>query len=38
MKRASYIQLPYFDHMHRYMPALMRAEGFDVELPGRQSP
>ncbi len=31
MKRPAYIQLPYFDHMHRYMPALMRAEGFDVE-------
>ncbi|KCZ47052.1 MULTISPECIES: glycosyltransferase family 2 protein [unclassified Hyphomonas] len=31
MKRAAYIQLPYFDHMHRYMPALMRAEGFNVE-------
>jgi glycosyltransferase involved in cell wall biosynthesis len=31
MHRASYLSLPYFDHMHRYMPALMRAEGFGVE-------
>lgn len=31
MKRAAYLNLPYFDHMHRYMPALMRAEGYGVE-------
>ncbi len=31
MKREAYLDLPYFDHMHRYMPALMRAEGFGVE-------
>lgn len=31
MDRAAYIQLPYFDHMHRYMPALMRADGHGVE-------
>lgn len=31
LRRASYLALPYFDHMHRYMPALMRAEGFQVE-------
>ena len=31
MRRDAYLALPYFDHMHRYMPALMRAEGFDVE-------
>lgn len=31
MARDAYLALPYFDHMHRYMPALMRAEGFDVE-------
>jgi glycosyltransferase involved in cell wall biosynthesis len=30
-KRDAYIQLPYFDHMHRYMPALMISEGFVVE-------
>ncbi len=31
MDRAAFVQLPYFDHMHRYMPALMRADGFGVE-------
>ncbi len=31
MSRDAYVHLPYFDHMHRYMPALMRAEGFGVE-------
>lgn len=31
MDRTAYIQLPYFDHMHRYMPALMRADGHGVE-------
>ena len=31
MYRDTYLKLPYFDHMHRYMPALMRAEGHDVE-------
>jgi hypothetical protein len=31
MHRAAYVMLPYFDHMHRYMPALMRAEGHGVE-------
>jgi glycosyltransferase involved in cell wall biosynthesis len=30
-RRDAYIQLPYFDHMHRYMPALMISEGFVVE-------
>ncbi|MEL7490194.1 MAG: glycosyltransferase family 2 protein [Pseudomonadota bacterium] len=29
--RAAYLRLPYFDHMHRYLPALMRREGFLVE-------
>ena len=29
--RDAYISLPYFDHMHRYVPALMRAEGYKVE-------
>ncbi|MEO1405668.1 MAG: glycosyltransferase family 2 protein, partial [Pseudomonadota bacterium] len=24
-------KLPYFDHMHRYMPALVQAEGYRVE-------
>ncbi len=31
MHRKAFLALPYFDHMHRYMPALMRAEGFGVE-------
>lgn len=31
MKREAFVTLPYFDHMHRYMPALMGAEGFKVE-------
>lgn len=31
MERATFLQLPYFDHMHRYMPALMRADGHGVE-------
>lgn len=31
MKREAYLSLPYFDHMHRYMPALMNAEGQKVE-------
>ena len=31
MKRDVFLTLPYFDHMHRYMPALMNAEGLKVE-------
>ncbi|MEL6385914.1 MAG: glycosyltransferase family 2 protein [Pseudomonadota bacterium] len=31
MDRDAFLSLPYFDHMHRYMPALMRAEGHGVE-------
>ena len=31
LKREVYLALPYFDHMHRYMPALVRADGYDVE-------
>jgi dolichol-phosphate mannosyltransferase len=30
-KRDAYLQLPYFDHIHRYLPALMLADGFAVE-------
>jgi dolichol-phosphate mannosyltransferase len=30
-KREAFLLLPYFDHMHRYMAALMLREGFDVE-------
>lgn len=29
-RREAFLQLPYFDHMHRYLPALMRREGFAV--------
>ncbi|MEO8811320.1 MAG: glycosyltransferase family 2 protein [Caulobacteraceae bacterium] len=29
-RRESFLRLPYFDHMHRYLPALMRAEGYEV--------
>jgi glycosyltransferase involved in cell wall biosynthesis len=29
--REAYLRLPYFDHSHRYLPALMRREGFGVE-------
>ncbi len=30
-RRDAFVQLPYFDHMHRFMPALMLREGFEVE-------
>ena len=30
-KREAYVLLPYFDHQHRFMPALMMREGFLVE-------
>lgn len=29
-RREAFLLLPYFDHMHRYLPALMRREGFPV--------
>lgn len=31
IRREAYLALPYFDHMHRYMPALVKAEGYGVE-------
>jgi len=31
MYREAFLSLPYFDHIHRYMPAMMRAEGYGVE-------
>lgn len=31
MDRDAFLKLPYFDHMHRYMPALMKADGHQVE-------
>lgn len=30
MRREAFLQLPYFDHLHRYLPAMMRREGFEV--------
>ncbi len=29
-RREAFLRLPYFDHIHRYLPALMLREGFDV--------
>jgi dolichol-phosphate mannosyltransferase len=29
--REAYLRLPYFDHSHRYLPALMRREGYLIE-------
>ena len=29
-RREAFLALPYFDHMHRYLPALMLREGFDI--------
>ena len=28
--REVFLSLPYFDHMHRYLPALIRREGYDI--------
>jgi glycosyltransferase involved in cell wall biosynthesis len=30
-RREAFLQLPYFDHIHRYLPALMLREGYLVE-------
>lgn len=29
-RRDAYLRLPYFDHMHRYLPALFKRDGWDV--------
>jgi len=29
-QREKFLELPYFDHMHRYIPALLRREGYDI--------
>lgn len=29
--RESFLRLPYFDHVHRYIPALMLREGYEIE-------
>lgn len=31
-RRDAFLALPYFDHMHRYLPALMRRDGWEVLL------
>ena len=30
-RREAFLRLPYFDHMHRYLPALMIREGYQVD-------
>jgi len=30
-RREAFLALPYFDHMHRYLPALMMREGYEVD-------
>jgi dolichol-phosphate mannosyltransferase len=30
VRREAFLRLPYFDHMHRFMPALMLREGYEV--------
>ncbi len=31
-RREAFLELPYFDHMHRYLPALFGAYGWDIAL------
>jgi dolichol-phosphate mannosyltransferase len=31
-RRDIYINLPYFNHMHRFLPALVRRDGFDIDV------
>lgn len=31
VRRDAFLRLPYFDHIHRFLPALMLREGFEVE-------
>ncbi|HEY1881126.1 MAG TPA: glycosyltransferase family 2 protein [Caulobacteraceae bacterium] len=30
MRREAFLALPYFDHMHRYLPALILREGYEI--------
>jgi glycosyltransferase involved in cell wall biosynthesis len=30
-RREAFLRLPYFDHIHRYLPALMLREGYEVQ-------
>jgi dolichol-phosphate mannosyltransferase len=39
MRREVFMSLPYFDHMHRFLPALVRREGYAVQsVPVRHRP
>jgi hypothetical protein len=29
-RREAFLRLPYFDHIHRYLPALMIREGYEI--------
>lgn len=29
-RRSAYLELPFFDHIHRFMPAMMLREGWDI--------
>lgn len=31
-RRSAYLELPYFEHIHRFMPAMMLREGWEVRL------
>lgn len=31
-RRDAFLSLPYFDHMHRYLPALFKAQGWEIVL------
>lgn len=31
-RRDAFLMLPYFDHMHRYLPALFKRDGWEVQL------
>ena len=38
-RREAFLRLPYFDHIHRYLPALMQREGYEAAFrPGEPSP
>ncbi|MDP1986148.1 MAG: dolichol-phosphate mannosyltransferase, partial [Phenylobacterium sp.] len=32
-RRHAFLELPFFDHIHRYLPALMLREGYQVAFP-----
>ena len=37
-RREAYLRLPYFDHLHRYLPALMLREGYQIAYRAGRSP